>query len=61
MKSYFPPDNNDPTPTPTPTIPAATPNVPTPSAPTVSPVVTPPNHKYSCCYQKNNRNTKKYL
>ena len=42
MKSYFPPDNNDPTPTPTPTIPAATPNVPTPSAPTVSPVVTPP-------------------
>ena len=58
MKSYFPPDNNDPTPTPTPTIPAATPNVPTPSAPTVSPVVTPPNHKYSCCYQKNNRNTK---
>ena len=45
-------------PTPTPTIPAATPNVPTPPAPTVSPVVTPPNHKYSCCYQKNNRNTK---
>ena len=42
MKSYFPPDNNDPTPTPTPTIPAATPNVPTPPAPTVSPVVTPP-------------------
>lgn len=41
MKSYFPPDNNDPTPTPTPTIPAATPNVPTPPAPTVSPVVTP--------------------
>lgn len=42
MKSYFPPDNNDPTPTPTPTIPAATPNVPTPPAPTVSPVATPP-------------------
>ena len=41
MKSYFPPDNNDPTPTPTPTIPTATPNVPTPPAPTVSPVVTP--------------------
>ena len=41
MKSYFPPDNNDPTPTPTPTIPAATPNVPTPPAPTVSPVATP--------------------
>ena len=42
MKSYFPPDNNDPTPTPTPTIPAATPNVPTPPVPTVSPVATPP-------------------
>ena len=37
MKSYFPPDNNDPTPTPTPTIPATT-----PPAPTVSPVATPP-------------------
>ena len=47
MKSYFPPDNNDPTPTPTPTIPATTPTAPTvspvatPTAPTVSPIFTP--------------------
>ena len=52
MKSYFPPDNNDPTPTPTPTIPAATPNVPTPSAPTVSPVVTPPTTNTPAVTQK---------